>query len=296
MFNFEHRFESLTPTTPWLTAAREATRLATPATEPQSQQQRLAETIHGRVVVVTGGATGLGRATALEFAQRGVAVAINYVDLPDRDVAAQALLTETAIRALGVPVYCARCDVRNHAEVEKFITTVRERLGGVHYLVNNAGVAHDGALWRLSPEAWQEVLDTNVTGAFNCIQAVAGSMRAQRYGKIVNVASHQAFRPGFGIANYAASKAALIGLTRAAAVDLGPSNVNVNAVAPGFVKTDLLAKLPREVLERAEHESVLGRVAEPEDVARVIVFLCSEEARHVTGQVIVVDGGLTLGS
>jgi 3-oxoacyl-[acyl-carrier protein] reductase len=296
MFNFEHRFESLTPTTPWLSAAREATRVATPATEPQAQQQRLAETIHGRVVVVTGGATGLGRATALEFAQRGVAVAINYVDLPDRDVAAQALLTETAIRGLGVPVYCARCDVRNHAEVEKFITTVRERLGGVHYLVNNAGVAHDGALWRLSPEAWQEVLDTNVTGAFNCIQAVAGSMRAQRYGKIVNVASHQAFRPGFGIANYAASKAALIGLTRSAAVDLGPSNVNVNAVAPGFVKTDLLAKLPREVLERAEHESVLGRVAEPEDVARVIVFLCSEEARHVTGQVIVVDGGLTLGS
>ena len=296
MFNFEHRFESLTPTTPWLTAAREATRVATPATEPQSQQQRLAETIHGRVVVVTGGATGLGRATALEFAQRGVAVAINYVDLPDRDVAAQALLTETAIRALGVPVYCARCDVRDHAEVEKFVTAVRERLGGVHYLVNNAGVAHDGALWRLSPEAWQEVLDTNVTGAFNCIQAVAGSMRAQRYGKIVNVASHQAFRPGFGIANYAASKAALIGLTRSAAVDLGPSNVNVNAVAPGFVKTDLLSKLPREVLERAEHESVLGRVAEPEDVARVIVFLCSEEARHVTGQVIVVDGGLTLGS
>ena len=285
----------MTPTA-WTLAAREATRVATPATEPQSQQQRLAETIHGRVVVVTGGATGLGRATALEFAQRGVAVAINYVDLPDRDVAAQALLTETAIRALGVPVYCARCDVRNHAEVEKFITTVRERLGGVHYLVNNAGVAHDGALWRLSPEAWQEVLDTNVTGAFNCIQAVAGSMRAQRYGKIVNVASHQAFRPGFGIANYAASKAALIGLTRSAAVDLGPSNVNVNAVAPGFVKTELLAKLPREVLERAEHESVLGRVAEPEDVARVIVFLCSEEARHVTGQVIVVDGGLTLGS
>ena len=296
MFNFEHRFESLTPTSPWLTAAREATRVATPATEPRPEQQRLAETIHGRVVVVTGGATGLGRATALEFAQRGVAVAINYVDLPDRDVAAQALLTETAIRGLGVPVYCARCDVRNHAEVEKFVTTVRERLGGVHYLVNNAGVAHDGALWRLSPEAWQEVLDTNVTGAFNCIQAVAGSMRAQRYGKIVNVASHQAFRPGFGIANYAASKAALIGLTRSAAVDLGPSNVNVNAVAPGFVKTDLLSKLPREVLERAEHESVLGRVAEPEDVARVIVFLCSEEARHVTGQVIVVDGGLTLGS
>src|SRR5205807_483805 len=150
----------------------------------------------------------------------------------------------------------------------------RERLGGVHSLANNAGVAHDGALWRLEPDAWQEVLDTNVTGAFNCIQAVAQPMRAQRYGKIVNVASHQAFRPGFGIANYAASKAALTGLTRAAAVDLGPSNVNVNAVAPGFVKTDLLAKLPREVLERGEHESVLGRVAEADDVARGTVVRC----------------------
>src|SRR5439155_489663 len=215
-------------------------------------------------------------------------------DLPERDVAAQALLTETALRALGVPVYCARCDVRNRDEVERFVTTVRERLGGVHFLVNNAGVAHDGALWRLTPEAWQEVIDTNVGGAFNCIHAVASQLRAQRFGKIVNIASHQAFRPGFGVANYAASKAALIGLTKAAAVDLGSAGINVNAVAPGFVKTELLAQLPREVLERAEHESVLGRVAEPEDVSRVILFLCSEAARHITGQVIVVDGGLTL--
>lgn len=297
MFNFEHRFEILAPTsTSWIAAPREVFAVGAPATQERPEPQRLGETVHGRVAIVTGGATGLGRATAVEFAQRGVAVAINYVDLPERDVAAQALLTETALRALGVPVYCARCDVRDRSEVEKFVGAVRERLGGVHYLVNNAGVAHDGALWRLSSEAWKEVLDTNVTGAFNCIQSVAAPMRAQRFGKVVNVASHQAFRPGFGIANYAASKAALIGLTKSAAVDLGPSNINVNAVAPGFVKTDLLTKLPREVLERAEHESVLGRVAEPEDVARVIVFLCSDAARHITGQVIVVDGGLTLAS
>ncbi len=275
-------------------AARETTAGAAPVTQEQPRPKRLAETVQGRVAVVTGGATGLGRATALEFAQQGIAVAFNYLDLPDRDVSAQALLTETELRGLGVPVFCARCDVRDHEEVERFITHVRERLGGLHYLVNNAGVAHDGALWRLSPEAWQEVLDTNVTGTFNCIQAVARHMRSQRYGKIVNVSSHQAFRPGFGVANYAASKAALIGLTKSAAVDLGSSNVNVNAIAPGFVKTELLAKLPREVLERAEHESVLGRVAEPEDIARVISFLCSEAARHITGQVIVVDGGLTL--
>jgi 3-oxoacyl-[acyl-carrier protein] reductase len=296
MFTFEHRFETLTPTSPWIAAPRAAIPVGAPATETRPNPQRLAETVQGRVAIVTGGATGLGRATALEFAQHGTAVAINYVELPDRDVGAQAVLTETALRALGVPVYCARCDVRDRDDVEKFVTTVRERLGGVHYLVNNAGVAHDGALWRLSTEAWREVLDTNVTGAFNCIQAVSSPMRAQRFGKIVNVASHQAFRPGFGIANYAASKAAVIGLTRSAAVDLGPSNINVNAVAPGFVKTDLLSALPREVLERAEHESVLGRVAEPEEVARVIVFLCSEASRHITGQVLVVDGGLTLAS
>ena len=278
----------------WTLAARETAPGGASVVQEQPRAKRLAETVQGRVAIVTGGATGLGRATCLEFAQQGVAVAFNYVDLPERDVAAQALLTETAIRACGVPVYCARCDIRSHDEVEQFITEVRQRLGGVHYLVNNAGVTHDGALWRLSVEAWQEVIDTNVTGAFNCIQVVARHMRAERYGKIVNVASHQAFRPGFGVSNYAASKAALIGLTKAAAVDLGSSNINVNAVAPGFVKTELLAKLPREILERAEHESVLGRVAEPEDVARVITFLCSEAARHITGQVIVVDGGLTL--
>lgn len=248
----------------------------------------------GNVAIVTGGATGLGRAVALEFARRGVHVGFNYVQLEERDIAAQALLTETALRGLGVEVYSSVCDVRDPQAVAGFVEAVKAELGGVHYLVNNAGVAHDGALWRLSDDAWQEVIDTNLTGAFNCIRAVAPTFRKQRYGKIVNVASHQAYTPGFGVANYAASKAALIGLTRAAAVDLGPSNVNVNAVAPGFVRTELIARLPAEVIERAEKESLLGRVAEPEDVAHVVVFLCSEEARHITGQVIVVDGGLTL--
>ena len=267
-----------------------------PVTEERPERLGTGDTLQGRVAVVTGGATGLGRSVCLEFAQRGAGVAFNFVELPGRDVAAQALLTETAIKALGVPVYSALCDVRHREDVARFVGEARQRLGGVHCLVNNAGVAHDGALWRLADDAWRDVMDTNITGAFNCIQAVAPHMRSQRYGKIVNISSHQALRPGFGIANYAASKAALIGLTRSAAVDLGPSNINVNAVAPGFVKTELLAKLPREVLERAERESLLGRVAEPEDVARVIVFLCSEAARHITGQVVVVDGGLTLGS
>lgn len=248
----------------------------------------------GSVAMVTGGATGLGRAIALDFARQGVHVAFNYVLLANRDIAAQALLTETALRGLGIEVYCAVCDVRDPDAVNRFVEAVKGELGGLHYLVNNAGIAHDGALWRLSEEAWCEVLDTNVTGAFHCLRAVAPTLRKQRYGKIVSIASHQAYTPGFGIANYVASKAALVGLTRAAAVDLGAANVNVNAVAPGFMRTEMISQLPPEILARAEKESLLGRVAEPEDVAHVVTFLCSEEARHITGQVIVVDGGLTL--
>jgi 3-oxoacyl-[acyl-carrier protein] reductase len=195
---------------------------------------------------------------------------------------------------MGVSVHACRCDVRDRDAVERFVQDTKQKLGGVHFLINNAGIASDGALWRLSEEAWNEVLETNVTGAFNCIRAVAPHFRAQHYGKIVSVSAHQAKRPGFGVANYAASKAALLGLTRAAAVELGPANVNVNAVAPGFIRTERMAMLPSEVIERAQKSSVLGRVADPEDVAHVVSFLCSESARHITGQTIVVDGGLSL--
>lgn len=257
-------------------------------TEPQP--------MNGRVVIVSGGAAGLGRAIGLEFARRGVHVGFNYVELAGRDILEQALLTETALRSHGVRVYSERCDVRDRDDIATFVGTVQAELGGVHYLVNNAGIARDGALWHMSADAWQEVLETNVTGAFNCTRAVAPVFRGQRYGKIVNIASHQAVQPGFGVSNYATSKAALIGLTKSTAVELGPSNVNVNAVAPGFVRTEMLSKLPAEILERAEKSALLGRVAEPEDVARVVAFLCSDDARHVTGQVILVDGGLTLGS
>lgn len=251
--------------------------------------------MEGRVVIVTGGATGLGKAMALEFARRQAHVAFNYVDLRGRDIAAEALLTETMLSALGVKVFGAKCDVRDRDAIDRFVSTARDALGGLHFLVNNAGITNDGALWRLSDQAWREVLDTNVTGAFNCIRAVASHFRPQHFGKVVNIASQQALRPGFGVSNYATSKAALIGLTRSSAVELGPSNINVNAVAPGFVRTDLLAGIPSEILMQAETGSVLSRMADPADIARVVTFLCSEEARHITGQVIVVDGGLTLG-
>jgi len=264
------------------------------ATVEEPQPQPIRKGWRGKVAIVTGGATGLGRSIAMEFGKLGCHVAFCFVNMPGRDVTEQALLTETALTAMGVSVFAARCDVRERVAVDRFVEDTRQKLGGVHFLINNAGIASDGALWRLSEQAWNEVLDTNVTGAFNCMRAVAPIFRGQHYGKIVSVSAHQAERPGFGVANYAASKAALLGLTRAAAVELGPANVNVNAIAPGFIRTERMAMLPSEVIERAQKSSILGRVAEPEDVAHVISFLCSESARHITGQTIVVDGGLSL--
>lgn len=248
----------------------------------------------GKVVLVTGGATGLGRCIVHEFGRMGCRVAFCWIPMPGRDVESYALLTEAALSHGNHEVMSRRCDVRDREQVERLVAEVVERWGGIHYLVNNAGIAHDGALWRIKDADWQAVLDTNVTGAWHCMAACAPHFRQQQYGKVVNISAHQAGRPGFGVASYAASKAALEALTRSAAVEFGPSQVNVNAVSPGFVHTERLDALPASVIERARKRSVLGRLAEPEDIASVVSFLCSESARHITGQTIVVDGGLSL--
>ena len=261
----------------------------------QPQPVALKHDLHGRCAIVTGAATGIGRATALELARRGCGVAFNYVELPGRDVAVQAAMTEAVLKSLNVPVFCDRCDVRSIAEVERFVKASKDAVGGVHILVNNAGISRDGALWKTDDTAWRDVVDTNLTGAFNMIRSVAPTFRAQHYGKIVNVSSIMATKPGFGVANYAASKAGLLGLTHAAAVELGPANVNVNAVAPGFVKTELTEHLWDELATRARGQTPLGRLAEPDDVAQIIVFLCTDAARHITGEIVRVDGGQALG-
>jgi 3-oxoacyl-[acyl-carrier protein] reductase len=267
-----------------------------PTPSPQAQLEAVIPTGHrGKTVVVTGGATGLGRAISLEFGRLGCNVAFCFVGMPGRDVHEMALLTETTLSAMGVGVLAGICDVRDRNAVAAFVQQACEKFDTIHYLVNNAGIANDGALWRLSTEDWDEVVATNLTGSFNCIAAVSPVFRAQRYGKIVSISTHQTWHPGFGVAGYAASKAGLEGLTRAAAVDLGSANVNVNAVAPGFIRTERLEQLPAEVIERAKKHAVLARIAEPSDVAQVVAFLCSEAARHITGQTLVVDGGLSLG-
>lgn len=262
----------------------------------EPKRQLVTATGHrNKVALITGGATGLGRAIALEFARLGCNIAFCFKDLEGRDVRETALLTETTLTAMGVQVYANCCDVRDRKAVAEFVYQTCDRFDTIHYLINNAGIAKDSALWRLSADDWAEVLDTNLTGAFNCISTIAPIFREQRFGKVVSVSSHLTHQPSFGVASYAASKAGLESLTRSAAVELGPANVNVNAVAPGFVRTERLEQLPGDVVDRARKRSVLGRLAEPGDIASVVSFLCSEEARHITGQTIVVDGGLSLG-
>ncbi len=254
-----------------------------PATEPSS--------LEGRGALVTGGSRGIGRAVVVALAQSGANVAFNYLDTgpESRQSAAE---TKDEACAQGVEVFASAGDVRDAAAAEDFVDEARGRLGGLHILVNNAGVGRDRALWHMTPEEWRTVIDTNLSGAFYFIRAVAPLFRAQQFGKIVNISSVHGFCAEFGLANYCSSKAGLAGLTRSAATELGPSNVNVNAVAPGYIRTtELTARVPAEIMDRARERSVLGRLGDPQDVASVVLFLCSEAARHVTGVVLPVDGG-----
>lgn len=261
--------------------------------ETQSQSLNYGMSLRGRVAIITGGASGIGRAVALEFARHGVHVAFNYFSYDGTDeMEEEAAETERLIRQLEVRVRCEKCDVRDPEAVERFVKNTRTEFGRVHILVNNAGIGRDRALWRLTDEQWRTVLDTNLTGAFHMIRALAPTFRRQHDGKIVNVSSVHAIRSEFGLANYSASKAGLLGLTRSAALELGPSNINVNAVAPGYIRTTRLTSgVPAEILDNARERSVLGRLGDPQDVANVVVFLCSEYARHITGTVVPVDGG-----
>ncbi|HEY0406370.1 MAG TPA: SDR family NAD(P)-dependent oxidoreductase [Pyrinomonadaceae bacterium] len=242
-----------------------------------------------QVAIVTGGASGIGRACALELARRGARVSI--VDIAGEDVMIQ---TSRLLKETGARVATFNSDVTDHGKAARIITETRVRLGRLDILVNAAGVNDDAPLWEMKESQWDRVVNVNLKGTFNYMQAVAPQFRSQQSGKIVNITSIQALRGKFGVSNYTASKAGVIGLTRAAAAELGRSNVNVNAVAPGFINTPLLDRLPAHVREEAQREAVLGRIGEAQEVAQVVVFLCSELSRHITGEVIKVDGGQTL--
>jgi 3-oxoacyl-[acyl-carrier protein] reductase len=244
----------------------------------------------GRVAIVTGGASGIGRACAVEYARGGASVAV--VDVADEEATRE---TARLIREAGAgDVVAFRADVADFVEAERVIGEIQSQLGGCDILVNAAGVNDDAPVWKMSEAQWERVMNVNLKGAFNYVRAAAPLMRGARAGKIVNVASVEAFRGRFGLSNYAASKAALVGFTRAVAADLGRCGINVNCVAPGFTRTRMTESLPSEVLEAAARSSVFGRIAEPEEIASVVAFLCTDAARYITGEVVKVDGGQLL--
>lgn len=242
--------------------------------------------LQGKVAIVTGGSMGIGRAIALDLAANGADVAINY-----RKHADEANQIVGEMERMGRRGLAVKADVASFDDAQRMVDTVREKLGRLDILVNNAGINRDAVVWKMSEAQWDEVILTNLKGYFNYIHAAASVFKEQSSGKIVNITSINGLRGKFGQSNYSAAKAGIIGLTKAVARELGRSSVNVNAVAPGLIETDMVQQAPQDVKDKALAEIMLGRLGTPEEVAHVVTFLCSDLARHITGEVIKVDGG-----
>lgn len=244
------------------------------------------QSLKGKGAIVTGGSLGIGTAIAKKLAEYGANVAINY---RKHDTEAKAVVAE--MEEMGVRGLAVQADVASFDDAQKMVNQVREAFDGLHILVNNAGINWDGVIWKMTEEQWDKVIDVNLKGYFNYARAAVPIFREQGYGKIVNVTSINGLRGKFGQSNYAASKGGIVALTKSMARDLGRKNINVNAVAPGLIETEMVAKMDEKAKQLSLNEIVLNRLGQPEEVANVVAFLASDLSRHVTGQVINVDGG-----
>ncbi len=242
--------------------------------------------LQGKSAIVTGGSLGIGKAIALKLAEFGANVAINY--RKHKDEAEEVI---NRVKASGKQGMAVQADISDFADAEKMIAGVKSEFGAVDILVNNAGINWDGVIWKMTEEQWDKVIEINLKGYFNYIRLVAPLFREQKSGKIVNVTSINGLRGKFGQSNYSASKAGIIGLTKTVARELGKYGINVNAIAPGLIETEMIVNAPESVRQAALEEIVLKRIGKPEEVANVAAFLCSDLARHITGEVIKVDGG-----
>ena len=242
-----------------------------------------------KVAVVTGAARGIGRAIALELAKDGAIVIINY-----NGSAEKAEEVKKQIEAEGGEAAVYQCNVADDTACGVFFKNIIKEYGRVDILVNNAGITKDGLLMGMSEEDFSRVVDVNLKGTFHCIRHVSRQMLKQRSGRIISLASVVGIRGNAGQANYAASKAGIIGLTKSAAKELASRGITVNAIAPGFIRTDMTEVLPDRVKEAAEGMIPMGSFGEPQDVAKAAAFLASDGARYITGQVLCVDGGMAM--
>lgn len=245
--------------------------------------------LSGQTAVVTGGSRGIGRAIALELARQGANVIINYNGSAQKSEEVKREIEEN-----GGTAEIMQCNVADFHGCEQFFQQIIEKYKRVDILVNNAGVTRDGLLMKMSEEEFDTVIDTNLKGTFHCMRFVTRQMIKQRYGRVINISSVVGVAGNAGQANYAASKAGVIGLTKSAARELASRKITVNAIAPGFIETDMTKKLSDKVKEESIAKIPLGHYGKPEDIAGAVSFLASEQAGYITGQVIHVDGGMVI--
>ncbi|KXZ39627.1 3-oxoacyl-[acyl-carrier-protein] reductase [Alkalithermobacter thermoalcaliphilus JW-YL-7 = DSM 7308] len=245
--------------------------------------------LNGKVALVTGGSRGIGKAIAIKLASLGANVVINYTSKEE-----EALNTQEEINSYGVKSLIVKCDVSKYDDVQNMIDKVIDTFGRIDILVNNAGITKDGLLMRMKEEDFDSVISVNLKGVFNCTKAVTKPMMKQRSGKIINMSSVVGVMGNVGQSNYCASKAGVIGFTKATAKELASRNINVNAIAPGFIDTDMTRVLKEEVKEAMIRNIPLGRYGSTEDIANLVVFLSSSMSDYITGQVIHVDGGMVM--
>jgi 3-oxoacyl-[acyl-carrier protein] reductase len=254
----------------------------------QNSQNKIMKTLEKKVAIITGGADGIGKAAVIRFAEEGAKVIIWDLNVEKGNETADALCNK------GFQVSFQKVNTADFSQVEQAAKECIENHGQIDILINNAGITRDSTLKKMTPESWQQVIDVNLTGVFNCTKVVSAYMTERNYGRIINTSSVVALYGNFGQTNYVATKAALIGMTKTLGKELGRKGITVNAVAPGFIATEMVKKMPEQVLEGMKDKTPVGRLGKPEEIAYAYLFLASDEAAFINGAVLSVDGGVVI--